>query len=125
MTAGAAVQKLMTTLSKEQEILMNISDMIIQTYVAESMLLRVKKLISNQGEEASKLKIAAVQTFIYDAADKINKSGKDAINSFTEGDEQRMMLLGIKRFTKTAPFNTKTARQEIAMFMTKENKYAL
>ena len=125
MTAGAAVQKLMTTLSKEQEILMDISDMIIQTYVAESMLLRVKKLISNQGEEASKLKIAAVQTFIYDAADKINKSGKDAINSFTEGDEQRMMLLGIKRFTKTAPFNTKTARQEIAMFMTKENKYAL
>ncbi len=125
MTAGAAVQKLMTTLSKEQEILMNISDMIIQTYVAESMLLRVKKLISNQGEEASKLKIAAVQTFIYDAADKINKAGKDAINSFTEGDEQRMMLLGIKRFTKTAPFNTKTARQEIAMFMTKENKYAL
>ena len=125
MTAGAAVQKLMTTLSKEQEILMNISDMIIQTYVAESMFLRVKKLISNQGEEASKLKIAAVQTFIYDASDKINKAGKDAINSFTEGDEQRMMLLGIKRFTKTAPFNTKAARQEIAKFMTKENKYAL
>ncbi len=124
MTAGAAVQKLMTTLSKEQEILMNISDMIIQTYVAESMLLRVKKVVEAQGEEAAKHKIAAVQTFIYDAADKINKAGKDAINSFAEGDEQRMMLLGIKRFTKVAPFNTKEARQSIAEYLITENKYA-
>jgi alkylation response protein AidB-like acyl-CoA dehydrogenase len=125
MTAGAAVQKLMTTLSKEQEILMNISDMVIQTYVAESMLLRVKKIINIKGEEASKQKIAAVQTYIYDAADKINKAGKDAINSFSEGDEQRMMLLGIKRFTKVAPFNSKEARQVIARHLISENKYAL
>lgn len=125
MTAGAAVQKLMTSLSKEQEVLMNISDMIIQTYVAESMLLRVKKVLAAQGEEASKVKIAAIQTFMYDAADKINKAGKDAINSFAEGDEQRMMLLGIKRFTKVAPFNSKEARQTIAKFLIAENKYAL
>lgn len=125
MTAGAAVQKFMTTLAKEQEVLMNISDMIIQTYVAESMLLRVKKLISQQGEEAAKYKIAAVQTFIYDAADKINKAGKDAVNAFAEGDEQRMMLLGIKRFTKVAPFNVKEARQTIAKHLIEENKYSL
>lgn len=125
MTAGAAVQKLMATLSKEQEVLMNISDMIIQTYVAESMLLRVKKLVSQVGEEAAKVKIAMVQTFIYDAADKINKAGKDAVNSFAEGDEQRMMLLGIKRFTKVAPFNAKAARQLIAVSLINENKYAL
>mgnify|MGYP001211461830 FL=1 len=123
MTAGAAVQKLMQTLAKEQEILMNISDMIINTYVAESMLLRVKKLISKVGEEEAKLQIAMVQTFIYDAADKMNKSGKDAINSFSEGDEQRMMLLGIKRFTKVAPFNVKEARQSIAEKLVSENKY--
>ena len=123
MTAGAAVQKLMQTLAKEQEILMNISDMIINTYVAESMLLRVKKLISKVGEEEAKLQIAMVQTFIYDVADKINKSGKDAINSFSEGDEQRMMLLGIKRFTKVAPFNVKEARQAIAQKLVSENKY--
>lgn len=125
MTAGAAVQKLMATLSKEQEILMNISDMIIQTYVAESMYLRVKKLISQKGEEAAKVKIAALQTFIYDAADKINIAGKNAVNSFAEGDEQRMMLLGIKRFTKVAAFNTKNGRQTIAKFLIEENKYAL
>ena len=123
MAAGAAVQKLMQTLAKEQEILMNISDMIINTYVAESMLLRVKKLISKVGEEEAKLQIAMVQTFIYDVADKINKSGKDAINSFSEGDEQRMMLLGIKRFTKVAPFNVKEARQAIAQKLVSENKY--
>ena len=123
MTAGAAVQKLMQTLAKEQEILMNISDMIINTYVAESMLLRVKKLISKVGEEEAKLQIAMVQTYIYDVADKINKSGRDAINSFSEGDEQRMMLLGIKRFTKVAPFNVKEARQAIAQKLISENKY--
>lgn len=125
MTAGAAVQKLMATLSKEQEVLMNVSDMIIQTYVAESMLLRVKKLVSQIGEEAAKVKIAMVQTFIYDAADKINKAGKDAVNSFAEGDEQRMMLLGIKRFTKVSPFNAKEARQLIAVSLINDNKYAL
>jgi alkylation response protein AidB-like acyl-CoA dehydrogenase len=123
MTAGAAVQKLMQTLAKEQEILMNISDMIINTYVAESMLLRVKKLISKVGEEEAKHQVAMVQTFIYDIADKINKSGKDAINSFAEGDEQRMMLLGIKRFTKAAPFNVKEARNTIAEKLVTENKY--
>jgi alkylation response protein AidB-like acyl-CoA dehydrogenase len=123
MTAGAAVQKLMQTLAKEQEILMNISDMIIETYVAESMLLRVKKLILKVGKEDAKLQVAMAQSYIYDAADKINKSGKDAINSFAEGDEQRMMLLGIKRFTKVTPFNIKEARQEIAKKLISENKY--
>lgn len=125
MTAGAAVQKLMETLAKEQEILMNVSDMIIETYVAESMLLRVKKLILKVGEEKAKIQIKMVQTYIYDAADRINKSGKDAINSFAEGDEQRMMLLGIKRFTKVSPFNTKEARQAIAKHLVNENKYSL
>ena len=87
------------------------------------MLLRVKNLISKVGEEEAKHQVAMVQTFIYDIADKINKSGKDAINSFAEGDEQRMMLLGIKRFTKAAPFNVKEARNTIAEKLVTENKY--
>ena len=87
------------------------------------MLLRVRKLILKIGEEEAKLQTAMVQSYIYDAADKINKSGKDAINSFAEGDEQRMMLLGIKRFTKAAPFNVKEARQAIAEKLVNENKY--
>jgi alkylation response protein AidB-like acyl-CoA dehydrogenase len=123
MVAGAAVQKLMMTLAKEQEILMGIANMIIETYCAESALLRAQKLIEKNGEEASKYAIAIVKTYIYDTADKINKYGKDALNSFAEGDEQRMMLLGLKRFTKTEPLNTKETRQLIAQKLIEENRY--
>ena len=123
MVAGSAVQKLMQTLSKEQEVLMNISDMAIWTYNAESSLLRVQQMVNNSGEENCKEQIAMVQTYFYDIADKINKTGKDALNSFTEGDELRMMLMGLKRFTKTGPFNPKEARQLIASKLIEENRY--
>jgi alkylation response protein AidB-like acyl-CoA dehydrogenase len=123
MVAGSAVQKLMQTLSKEQEVLMNIADMSIITYQAESALLRVEKMIELKGEAACEAQIAIVKTFFYDAADKIDKAGKDALNSFAEGDELRMMLMGLKRFTKTDAFNPKTARQKIAEQIIEANKY--
>ncbi len=123
MTAGAAVQKLMAQLSKEQEVLMNIADMIIETYVAESMLLRVEKLISLKGEAACQAQIEMVKVYINDAADKINISGKNALNSFAQGDEQRMMLMGLKRFTKTTPLNTIASRRIVADSLTAANKY--
>ena len=125
MTAGSAVQKLMATLSKEQEILMNISDIAILTYQAESVLLRVKKLIEAQGEEASKVQIAIAKAFFYDAADQIAKLGKDPINSFTEGDEAKMMLMGLKRFTKLESINPKEARQIIAQAAIENGAYNL
>lgn len=124
MTAGAAVQKLMMALSNEQEILMNIADMAIETFVAESALLRVMKLADKQGEAAAALQIDLVRCYINDAVDKVNKAGKEAINSFASGDEQRMMLLGIKRFTKAQPFNAKDARRRIADAMIAADKYA-
>jgi alkylation response protein AidB-like acyl-CoA dehydrogenase len=123
MVAGSAVQKLMQTLSKEQEVLMNIADMSIITYQAESVLLRVEKMIELKGEAACEAQIAIVKTFFYDAADKIDKAGKDALNSFAEGDELRMMLMGLKRFTKTETFNPKAARQKIAEKIIEANKY--
>jgi len=123
MVAGSAVQKLMQTLSKEQEVLMNIADMSIITYQAESVLLRVEKMIELKGEAACEAQIAIVKTFFYDAADKIDKAGKDALNSFAEGDELRMMLMGLKRFTKTEAFNPKAARQKIAEKIIEANKY--
>ncbi len=123
MTAGAAVQKLMMKLDKEQEVLMNIADMAIETYHCESALLRVMKLVEHTGEEANSLFIDMMRTYIYDAADRINKSAKDALNSFAEGDELRMMHIGIKRFTKVEPFNTKEARRRIADKMIAENRY--
>ncbi len=123
MVAGSAVQKLMQTLAKEQEVLMNISDISMYTYAAESTLLRVQKKINKHGEDASKLDIAICRSYFYDAADLIHKAAKDAINSFAEGDELRVMLMGLKRFTKTEPFNIKEARQMIAQKLIEENRY--
>ena len=123
MVAGSAVQKLMMTLAKEQEILMNIADIAIWTYQAESVILRVEKIIQTQGEAAASVHIAIAKTYVYDAADRIEKAAKDAINSFAEGDDARMMLMGLKRFTKTEPFNPKAARQIIAEALIAANKY--
>ena len=110
MCAGAAVQKLMMKIEQEQEILMYLADMLIDTFMAESMLLRTIKM----NDEHKELALDMTRTFIADAADRINHAGKNAVNGFAEGDEQRMMLLGIKRFTKLNAFNTKEARRRIA-----------
>ncbi len=123
MVAGAAVQKLMMQLEKEQEVLMNIADMAIETYNAESALLRVMKLTEQKGEAAVKLQADIMRTYLYDAADRINKSGKDALNSFADGDELRMMHIGLKRFTKVEPFNTKDARRRICEKLVADNGY--
>jgi len=125
LTAGAAVQKLMAKIEGEQEILMHIADMAIETYNAESALLRAMKLTDQRGEAACQFELDVTRTYIYDAADKINKFGKDAINSFAEGDEQRMMLLGLKRFTKVDAFNGKESRRRIAAKLIGDNKYPL
>ena len=123
MVAGSAVQKLMQTLAKEQEVLMNIADISIWTYLAESVYLRVQKKIDSQGEAACEHNIAIAKTYFYDSADRIAKAAKDAIQSFAEGDEARMMLMGLKRFTKTQEFNPKAARQTIAQKLIADGKY--
>jgi len=123
MVAGAAVQKLMMQLDKEQEILMNIADMAIETFHAESALLRLMRITEQQGEAAASLQADMTLSFIYDAADRINKAGKDALNSFADGDELRMMHIGLKRFTKVEPFNTKETRRRICNKMLEANAY--
>jgi hypothetical protein len=123
MIAGSAAQKLMMQLAKEQEILMNIADMAIWTYVAESTVLRTQKRVQLNGLENSASQIAMMQTLVTDLADNINKAGKDALNSFVEGDEQRMMMMGLRRFTKTEAYNTKEGRRTIAAELTSSGKY--
>jgi alkylation response protein AidB-like acyl-CoA dehydrogenase len=125
MVAGSAVQKLMQTLSKEQEILMNIADISIWTYQAESVLLRVEKMIEKQGEENAAVAMAIVKAYFFDVADKIAKAAKDAIYSFADGDEARMMLTGVKRFTKVEAINPKNERQVIAQYLIDKNEYTL
>lgn len=125
MVAGAAVQKLMNNLVNEQEIIMNIADMAIETFVTESFLLRVIKAVDKNGEDNIKIQIAMMQCYLNDAVDKVAKCGKEAINAFAGGDEQKMMLLGLKRFTKTEPFNSKDARRMIADKLIEDGKYGL
>jgi alkylation response protein AidB-like acyl-CoA dehydrogenase len=123
MIAGSAAQKLMMQLSKEQEVVMNISDMIIELYVAESVLLRVEKLMKSENNNKISEQTDILNVYLYDAADKLHKFGKDALNSFAEGDELKMMLMGLKRFTKQKPFNVKEARRRIATHLVAEGKY--
>lgn len=123
LVAGSAVQKLMMTLSKEQEILMNIADIIGYVYLAESTLLRVEKLVEMKGEEAVKGQIDIAKVYLNDVVDQVYLAGKNALYSFAEGDEVKMMLMGLRRFTKVEPFNSKDARQRIAKQLIEANKY--
>jgi len=122
MCAGGAAQKLMMDLENQQEILMYIADMAIDAFQAESVLLRAMKMKQNDHADAD-IATDIARTFLYDAADRINHAGKNAINGFADGDEQRMMLLGVKRFTKADNYNAKEARRRIAAKVIEEGKY--
>ena len=123
MTAGAAVQKYMQEIEKQQEIIMDIADMLIELFVAESVLLRTEKVISVKGEQAAALQIDMARTYISDSLERINLSGKHAITAFNEGDTLRIMLMGLKRFTKYEPINTTATRRRIADKIIEENQY--
>ena len=123
MIAGAALQKFMMKFEHEQEIIMNLADMLIELYVAESALLRVEKLIGIRGEVACSLQKDAAMIYLHNAVDKVNIAGKSAITSFAEGDELRVMLMGLKRFTKIEPMNLKDARRRIAEASIEKNGY--
>jgi alkylation response protein AidB-like acyl-CoA dehydrogenase len=114
MVAGAAVQKFMMKLSEEQEVLMNLADMLIEAYVAESTLLRVEKLIGLRGEANCQIEKEIAIVYLHEAVEKAASAGKQAIYAFADGDELRLMLLGLKRFTKMEPYNLKEARRKIA-----------
>jgi alkylation response protein AidB-like acyl-CoA dehydrogenase len=124
MCAGAAAQQLMMQLEHEQEVLMHLADMAIDTFQTESVVLRAMKM-TESGHKNADIATDIARTFLYDAADRINHAGKAAVNAFAEGDTQRMMLLGVKRFTKVASYNTKEARRRIAKKLIEEEKYFL
>ncbi|RLD60507.1 MAG: acyl-CoA dehydrogenase [Bacteroidetes bacterium] len=120
---GSLSDKMNRKFITEQEILSNISDVIMMAYGSESAYLRVEKLQGMKGEEAVKLYKDMLDVYIYDSACNINKAAKDAINSFVEGEEQKIMLDRIDYFTNVNPVNTKKARRNIADKLIEENKY--
>jgi len=124
MVGGSAVQKFGTELEENQQILMAISDILIEVYLAESGILRAKKNANRFGEESQKEQVAMAQLYLYHAVDLITQKAKEAIVSFAEGDEQRMMLIGLKRFTKyqNQP-NVVNLRNIIADKVAAENTY--
>ncbi|MBK0370039.1 acyl-CoA dehydrogenase family protein [Flavobacterium agrisoli] len=124
MVAGSAVQKYGPDLDKHQQLLMAAADMLIEIYMAESTILRTEKLAKSKGQENIKEQIAMAQLYLYHATDIINTKGKEGIVSFAEGDEQRMMLMGLKRFTKyTNMPNVIGLREIITSKLVAENQY--
>ncbi len=124
MVAGSAVQKFGPQLEDHQQLLLAASDILIEIYMAESTILRTEKNAKRFGEDKQETQIAMSQLYLYNAVDIIIKKGKEAIVSFAEGDEQRMMLMGLKRFTKYANQpNVVALRTKIADKIAKENGY--
>ncbi|MGB5976149.1 MAG: acyl-CoA dehydrogenase family protein, partial [Cyclobacteriaceae bacterium] len=123
MVAGAAVQKFMDKLKGEQEILMNLADMLIMGYTAESALLRTEKLADRLGNEAVSIQVNMTKLYLGRAIEQAASAGREAINGFASGDEQRLMLLGLKRFTKQDPVNLIELRRRIADYVIEKNDY--
>ena len=123
MASGKAAEKFGPKLDHEQEVLMLLADMVIELYAAESAILRTEKLIGVYGEEGAKLYIDMTKLYLYEAVTKIKNAGDEAVACFAEGDELKVMLMGMKRFTKLDPVNTKVLRQAIGDVMVENNKF--
>ena len=123
MVGGKAAMALQDRIEDEQEIMMNLADVMIEIYAAESVLLRTEKLVSQRGEAACAAQIAMTKIYLYEAIDKVEAAAKEAIVSFAKGDEQKVMLMGLKRFTKPDFINTKDLRRQVADVMIGEGKY--
>ncbi|MFZ9187213.1 MAG: acyl-CoA dehydrogenase family protein [Algoriphagus sp.] len=123
MVGGKAAMSLQDRIEDEQEIMMNLADVMIEIYAAESVLLRTEKLVSLRGEAACAAQIAMTKIYLYEAIDKVEVAAKEAIVSFAKGDEQKVLLMGLKRFTKPDFINPKELRRQVADVMIAEGKY--
>lgn len=123
MIAGSAAQKFMAKLGDEQELLMNLADILIEIYVAESCLLRVEKFLTEKGQDAEGPLTEIAMIYLHGALQKIGTCGREAIMAFAEGDELRLMLLGLKRFTRIEPYNLTAARRKVADYTISKGAY--
>ena len=123
MTLGTAAQKYMMGLSEQQEILMSVADIIMDTYAMESAILRTKKMAAAHGENAAAQYAEMTRVFCNDAVERIEAEAKNTLAAMAEGDELRTLLAALRRFTKMTPMNTVAARQKIANAMIEANRY--
>jgi hypothetical protein len=123
MTLGTAAQKYMMKLGDQQEVLMGIADIIMDTYAMESAILRTRKLAGSQSEVAAARYLDMTRVFCNDAVERIEARAKNTLAGMAEGDDLRTLLAALRRFTKLQPTNTIAARQRIADEMIAANKY--
>lgn len=123
MTAGAASRKYKEKMDEQQQLMMYAADMLMAIFTAESAVLRVEKLMEMKGEEEAAIYVDMVKTYLSDVMDSMHTWAKRSIVSFAEGDEQKMMLMAAKRFSKYAPYNTVAARDRIADRLIAANEY--
>jgi alkylation response protein AidB-like acyl-CoA dehydrogenase len=123
MTLGTAAQKYMLKLADQQEILMGVADIIMDTYAMESAILRARKLVASQGESAAERYLDMTRVFCNDAVERIEAKAKNTLAGMSEGDELRTLLAALRRFTKLQPMNTIAARQRIADDLIAANKW--
>ena len=114
MVLGKAALHFKDKISDEQEILMNIADMIINLYAAESVLLRSEKIIKKYNKDEKSIYFDITKSFLYDTCVNVSNSGKECLNNFVSSDELNMMIIGLRRFTKINPINIKDTRRRIA-----------
>jgi alkylation response protein AidB-like acyl-CoA dehydrogenase len=123
MVAGKAVETFGMNIEAEQEVMLNVADMIIETYAAESAILRTLKLAEKNGQDKVKGQIAMTQLYVYNAIEEVARAGREAVGSFAEGDERQLLMMGLKRFTKPTNINVKEVRRAIADELIAANKY--
>ena len=123
MVLGTAAQKYMTALAEEQEVLLGVSNIIMDVYAMESAILRAQKMAASRGEEAAALRLDMVRVFCNDAVERVEAEAKNTLAAIGEGDELRTLLAALKRFTKHTPANTVAARRRVADAMIKANRY--
>ncbi|HRI00269.1 MAG TPA: acyl-CoA dehydrogenase family protein [Saprospiraceae bacterium] len=126
MVAGAAVKYQMDgkhDLKDQQEILMNVADMMIDLYNAESILLRLQKLAERTSDDEMTNYNHILRVYLWDAQSRIVKNAQDALASFASGDELKIMLMGVKRFARYEPVNVRESRRQIAQKCIQANEY--
>ena len=124
MIAGAAVQKFGPDLDNQQQLLVAAADILIEIYLAESAILRTEKNVKRFGEKSQEIQIAMTKLYLYHAVDLVEEKGKESIISFAEGDQQKMMLMGLRRYTKYINYpDIVDLRNAIAEKVKAENKY--
>ena len=123
MVLGSAAMKYMKKLKDEQELLLSLADMVMETYAAESVMLRTEKLVKLKGEEKMARRVDMAQLYLYHAISTLRTCGEEAILAFTEGKEQKKLLAGLEILTKGYYPNTKDLRRRIASELIEQNKY--